>query len=104
MLAPAHHDGSRLYVSSTGPDLGTSVHLRLRTRHDHQPGHVMVRTLYDGEPFTYPARAEESHGVDVWWGADIPMRNPVTRYRWFLAGGAYDYAWHTGNAAGLAMI
>lgn len=82
-------------MSSACPELGTSVHVRLRTHRDHQPDHVRVRTLYDGEPFTYSAQVEQRRGADVWWGADIPMRNPVTRYRWFLAGGAYDYAWLT---------
>ena len=82
-------------MSPACPELGTSVHLRMRTHRDHQPEHVRVRTIYDGEPFTYQALVEGRSGVDVWWGVDIPMRNPVTRYRWFLAGGAYDYAWLT---------
>lgn len=91
----AHHDGSPLYVSTQSPSTGDVVTLRLRTHRDHQPESVVFRTVRDGEPFNIRAEAKEGDGVDVWWVAQLEVRNVVTRYRWLLCGGAYGYEWLT---------
>lgn len=91
----AHHDGSPLYASSLSPRVGDVLSLRLRTHRDHQPEHVILRTVHDGEPFTVRAEPKEEHGVDVWWVAEVQARNVRTHYRWLLSGGAYGYGWLT---------
>jgi alpha-glucosidase len=56
-----------------------------------------VRYLRDGEPRTVEATATAGQDGEVWWRADIPLRNPVTSYRWFLSGGSTGYAWLNGS-------
>jgi alpha-glucosidase len=90
-----HHDGSSLYVSNLSPSLGETLTLRLRTHRDHQPETVVLRTVRDGEPHVIIAEAKEAQGVDVWWVAQLTVRNTATHYRWLLVGGAYDYTWLT---------
>ena len=95
-LAPhVHHDGSPLYASTLSPNLGDTLALRLRTRLDHQPQHVLLRTVRDGEPHIITATAEAADGTDVWWTAHVVVRNVETHYRWLLVGGAYGFAWLT---------
>ena len=91
----AHHDGSPLYVSTLSPRLGETLTLRLRTHRDFQPETVVLRTVHDGEPHVVTAEAKESEGVDVWWVAQIVVRNVETHYRWLLVGGAYEFVWLT---------
>jgi alpha-glucosidase len=93
--ALVHHDGSPLYVSTLSPQLGETLTLRLRTHKDHQPQSVVLRTVRDGEPFVVTAEAKETTGNDVWWLAQIVVRNVETHYRWLLVGGAYGFAWLT---------
>ncbi len=68
--------------------------LRLRTHRDHQPERVL-RTVRDGEPHVVTAEAKETLGEDVWWVAQVVVRNVETHYRWLLVGGAFDFAWLT---------
>lgn len=91
----AHHDGSPLYVSTLSPRLGETLTLRLRTHRDHQPESVALRTVRDGEPHVVFAEAKEESGEDVWWVAQVVVRNTETTYRWLLAGGAFGFAWLT---------
>jgi len=97
--ARVHHDGSPLYVSTLSPRLGETLTLRLRTHRDSQPETVVVRTVRDGEPHVVVAEAKESSGVDVWWVAQLHVRNIETHYRWLIVGGAFDFVWL--NAGGL---
>lgn len=90
-----HHDGSPLYVSNLAPALGEVLTLRLRTHRDHQPADVLLRTVRDGEPHITAAERVDESGVDIWWQAQIEVRNIETHYRWLLAGGAFDFAWLT---------
>ena len=94
-VSPAHHDGSPLYASSTAPLLGDTLTLRLRTHRDHQPAHVILRTVRDGEPHVVRADVAETVGQDVWWTARLTVRNVATSYRWLLVGGAFDFLWLT---------
>ena len=98
-LQRIHHDGSALYVSDAAPELGDIVTLRLRVPAELSPSHVLVRSIADGEPKILPAVAGEVDGPDRWWIAELPMRNPLTHYRWLVAGGDVGYQWVT--AAGL---
>lgn len=95
MSAFPHHDGSPLYVSTLSPNLGETLTLRLRTHRDRQPETVMLRTVRDGEPHVVAAEAKEAVGDDVWWVAQLTVRNVATHYRWLLVGGAFDFAWLT---------
>lgn len=94
-----HHDGSPLYVSTSAPDLGTYVQVRLRTSTRRQPRVVVVRVVHDGEPSISPATPSASIAGVVWWTAEIQVHNPVTNYRWMLAEGDFAYCWL--NARGL---
>jgi alpha-glucosidase len=82
-----HHDGSALYVPDQNPRLGSTVDVWLRTAPDVRRVHV--RSIEDGEPRFTAATAERRRG-ELWWRAQIQVRNPVTRYR-FLA----DGDWYT---------
>ena len=93
-----HHDGSGVYVSDIAPQLGDTVRLRLRVPTELHPEHVVLRSLVDGEPRNVLARRERSDATEQWWIADLLIRNPLTHYRWLLAGGDVGYAWI--NAAG----
>ena len=95
MLAHVHHDGSPLYVSTAQPKLGDTVQVRLRTRADRQPGVVVVRVIHDGEPTFVSAVAGPPVANDIWWSADLEVRNPLTHYRWLLAEGDAGYQWLT---------
>jgi alpha-glucosidase len=90
-----HHDGSPLYVSTLSPRLGETLTLRLRTHREHQPETVVLRTVRDGEPHVVTAEAKETIGNDVWWVAQVVVRNIETHYRWLLVGGAFEFAWLT---------
>lgn len=90
-----HHDGSPMYVSTLSPRLGENLTLRLRTHRDHQPDTVVVRTVRDGEPHVVTAEPKEAAGEDVWWVAQVLVRNTETHYRWLLVGGAFDFTWLT---------
>jgi alpha-glucosidase len=95
LTAGAHHDGSPLYVSSLSPGLGEVLTLRLRTDREHQPEVVLLRTVKDGEPHVVTAERTDGAGADVWWEAQVVVRNVETHYRWLLSGGAFEFAWLT---------
>lgn len=98
-LARVHHDGSALYVADAAPALGDVVEVRLRVPVELQPTQVVLRTVADGEPRTHEAIAGEIEGPDRWWTAALPIRNPLTHYRWLILGPDDEYHWLT--AAGM---
>ena len=58
---------------------------------------VGLRYVRDGEPRS--VRADDRRGdgeTDTWWRATFPVWNPVTSYRWVLAGGDVGYGWVNG--------
>lgn len=87
MIDDPHHDGSPLYVPDQAPSLGSPVPLRLRGRADE----VWIRTTQDAEPTFHPMTAD---GAD-WWAGEIPMHNPVMRYRFLVVRGGVQ-TWLTG--------
>ena len=93
-----HHDGSDLYVSHRAPALGDTVTVWLRVPTAYRPERVWVRTAPDGEPHWDVAKLDRSTDHESWWCADVDVRNPVTRYRFLMDGGASGYRWV--NAAG----
>lgn len=96
-----HHDGSALYVSDGSPRLGDTVTVRLRVPKQLEPARVFLRTVADGEPCIIPAVLAESDDTDHWWTAELPIRNPLTHYRWLLEGGDVGYVWL--NATGVHL-
>jgi alpha-glucosidase len=86
-LAQPHHDGSELYVDR----LGDSAELRLRAPRGAAKA-VLLRYVRDGEPRTVAATPQEVGG-EVWWRAELPLRNEVVAYRWLLTGGSLGYQW-----------
>src|SRR5262245_47342408 len=88
MLPQPHHDGSELYVES----LGDSAELRLRAPEDAADA-VLLRYVRDGEARTVEATVAARADGEVWWRAEMPLRNPTVRYRWLLTGGRIGYRW-----------
>lgn len=93
LLAQPHHDGSELYVER----LRDSAELRVRVPEDAADA-VVLRYVRDGEPRTVEASPEARSGGEVWWRAELPLRNPLISYRWLLTG-RLGYCWVNGAGA-----
>ncbi|WP_433365369.1 alpha-amylase family glycosyl hydrolase [Actinoplanes sp. CA-142083] len=92
----AHHDGSELYVSSQSPALGETVSLFVRVPAGIRATRIHLRRLSDGEPvFTSAVVDRTDRNGDVWWRAEMPVRNLVTPYR-FLVRTSQGVRWLTG--------
>ncbi|HZQ82836.1 MAG TPA: glycoside hydrolase family 13 protein [Gaiellaceae bacterium] len=98
LLAEPHHDGSELYVLERPDELGGEAVVRLRTRRGAAT-QVLLRTGWDGEPTTIAAKVDEETDGETWWSVRFPVMNPVTRYRFLIAGGEAGYAWVNGMGA-----
>ncbi len=96
-LSQPHHDGSGRYVSTLTPRLGDEVVVLLRVPLEAEVTAVHVRTAPDGEAAFTPARRTRATATDVWWTATLTCHNPVTNYRFLLAGGPTEYAWLNGT-------
>ncbi|WP_353114520.1 glycoside hydrolase family 13 protein [Microbacterium sp.] len=100
-FAPAHHDGSPLYVSTSAPSIGDGVELRVRVSRELEVVAVHARSTPDGEPRFDLATPETAEAVadEIWWRVRVPVVNPELSYRFVLQtpGGAL---WLT--AAGLS--
>ncbi|WP_432956666.1 glycoside hydrolase family 13 protein [Micromonospora haikouensis] len=95
-----HHDGSAAYVPEQEPALGQTVPVFVRVPAGADVRSVHVRSTPDGEPRFAEATVDRRTGSDVWWRADVEVRNPVSNYRFLLTDARGDYRWLT--AAGLA--
>ncbi|MET0423544.1 MAG: glycoside hydrolase family 13 protein [Actinoplanes sp.] len=92
-----HHDGSELYVSDPAPELGDTVSVFVRVPRGTGVSRVHLRRLADGEPvFASAVVDRRDRAGDTWWRAELPVRNPVTRYR-FLLGTTAGVRWLTGQ-------
>lgn len=93
-----HHDGSGLHAPQR-PALGDQVRLRIRVPAGWgRPSRVWLRSLHDGEPrYTSCADIGEADGW-VWWEAEMPVTNPVARYRFLIEDGT---GYWTLNSQGL---
>jgi alpha-glucosidase len=78
-----HHDGSETYVSTLAPELGETVTVFVR---GSGATRVLVRTTPDGEPHFTEAVVDRRSGEETWWRAEVPVRNPVSSYRFLLDG------------------
>jgi alpha-glucosidase len=95
MMRP-HHDGSGLYVSDPAPGLGDTVDVFVRVPRGTGVSRVHLRWLRDGEPvFSSAVVDRRDASGDTWWRAELPVRNPVTPYR-FLLGTTAGVRWLTG--------
>lgn len=95
----AHHDGSALYVPPGTPSLGDVVPVRVRVPAEGPAPEVWLRVVEDGEPRVYPARSSGGDDHERWFTADVPVTNPVTSYRFLLAGPGVEggQAWLNGR-------
>ncbi|WP_445155277.1 glycoside hydrolase family 13 protein [Arthrobacter sp. Hor0625] len=93
-----HHDGSALHAPQQ-PALGDQVRLRVRVPAGWaRASRVWLRSVHDGEPrYTDCLALGEADGW-AWWEADMPVTNPVARYRFLIEAG--QRYWHL-NAQGL---
>ncbi|QBX54808.1 glycoside hydrolase family 13 protein [Nocardioides seonyuensis] len=94
LLDQPHHDGSPLYVDDEAPGLGETVRVRMRSVAGDPIDEVWLRTTYDAEPVYHPTARLERDRV-VWWEAGLPVRNPVTHYRFLVVRGE-EQEWLTG--------
>jgi alpha-glucosidase len=95
-LQAPHHDGSELYVLEHPEELGGEATVRLRVPRGIAVGEVGLRYVRDGEPRSVLATIDEETEADTWWRSTFPVWNPVTSYRWVLAGGDVGYGWVNG--------
>jgi alpha-glucosidase len=93
LLDQPHHDGSDQYVLERADELGGEAAVRLRLPRATSADRVLLRYEHDGEPRSVEATIDEETETDVWWRAEFPLANPVTRYRWLLSGGSAGYGW-----------
>jgi alpha-glucosidase len=99
LLALPHHDGSDLYVPERAAALGERTTVLLRVPRERRVDAVAVRYVRDGEPQVVAATVDREDEHELRWRATFPVANPVTPYRWLLAGGDAGYLWL--NALGL---
>jgi alpha-glucosidase len=91
-----HHDGSALYVSTQTPVLGETVSVFVRVPAGTRASRIHLRWISDGEPVFTSAVVDRTDAAgDVWWRAEMPVRNPVTPYR-FLVRTSAGVRWLTG--------
>jgi alpha-glucosidase len=95
-LDAPHHDGSELYVLEQPDELGGEATVRLRVPRAVAVDEVGLRYVRDGEPRSVLATVDEQTEAETWWRATFPVWNPVTSYRWVLAGGDVGYGWVSG--------
>ncbi len=79
-----HHDGSVLHVPEQEPALGDVVPVFVRVPATEPVRRVFVRSTPDGEPRFTPAIVDQRTAGEVWWRAEVEVRNPVTNYRFLL--------------------
>jgi alpha-glucosidase len=91
-LPAYHHDGSPLYVSTQTPDLDDVVSVFVRGEVSSGVRRVFVRCIWDGEPRFTQAMVDRAANGEIWWRAEVPVRNLVNSYR-FLLVGTKGYCW-----------
>jgi alpha-glucosidase len=92
-----HHDGSEAYVLEHPAELGDEATVLLRMPKQAPADEVVVRFVHDGEPRYSVAGKDRETESETWWCATFRVDNPMTPYRWLLAGGSYGYAWLNGT-------
>jgi alpha-glucosidase len=98
-LAEPYHDGSEASVLQRPDELGDEAVVQLRVPPAASADSVALRYVHDGEPrIVFAERDGEADG-ETRWVARFPAANPVTRYRWLLAGGEIGWAWVNGTGA-----
>lgn len=103
-LGQPHHDGSARYVSTQRPRLGQTVTVLLRVPLHNDIVQVHVRTAPDAEQRFVAAQPVATTATDAWWSAELVCHNPVTTYRFLLAGGPTRYAWLNGTGLHLRDV
>jgi len=78
-----HSDGSGTYVWPLAPELGETATVSVRAS---KATRVLVRTTPDGEASFTEAVVDRRAGGETWWRAEVPVRNPITSYRFLLDG------------------
>ena len=58
---------------------------------------MWVRSTLDAEPRFSPAVIDRTTAAETWWRCTVPVRNPITGYRFLLGGGPRGYRWLNGT-------
>ncbi len=90
LLGEPHHEVAE------EAELGGTAVLRLRVPNEARADQVLLRYVHDGEPTVVRAELDAETDAESTWRASLPVTNPLTRYRWLLWGGDYEYAWVNG--------
>lgn len=97
-----HHDGSELYCSTSHPNLGETVVLRVAVHDSWKCNRVLLRQSDSGEAFLSTSTFKESTNGWSWFEAELRMANPIVNYRWFIEKGDGSSFWL--NATGVHSI
>ena len=97
MLNQPHHDGSMQHVPCTEPSLDQTIPVFVRVPRTWPVTSVHLRVVYDEDPRLLPATVDRDDVHDVWWRADLPVHNPVTRYRFRLDRKSSGPVWLNGS-------
>ena len=98
MLNQPHHDGSAVHVPWSEPWLDQKIPVFVRVPRTWDATSVRLRIAPDEDPGMLDAAVvdrEDAH--DIWWRADLPVHNPVTRYRFLLDRKSGGPVWLNGS-------
>jgi alpha-glucosidase len=97
MLNQPHHDGSIQHVPCAEPSLDQTIPVFVRVPHTWPVTSVHLRVVYDEDPRMLPAAVNHGDAHDIWWRADLPVHNLVTRYRFRLDRKSSGPVWLNGS-------
>ena len=97
MLNQPHHDGSIQHVPCAEPSLDETIPVFVRVPQTWPVTSVHLRVVCDEDPRMLPAAVDRSDAHDIWWRADLPVHNPVTRYRFLLGRKSSGPVWLNGS-------
>lgn len=79
-----YSDGTIYYVSNQRPQLGSTVHVRIRMYEDAPVQHVMLWVRQNGAQRIEEMKREETRVGLSYFGADFTMQDPRCEYRFYL--------------------
>jgi alpha-glucosidase len=97
MLEQPHHDGASLHVANDAPVLGETVPVFLRVPRGDAVTGAWARTTPDAEPHMLAGEVDRETASETWWRFDVTVHNPLTGYRFLLAGGPRGHRWVNGT-------
>lgn len=97
MLNQPHHDGSAQHVPCAEPSLDQIIPVFVRVPRTWRATSVQLRVVCDEDPGMLRAVVDRDDAHDIWWRADLPVHNPVTKYRFRLDRKSSGPVWLNGS-------